>query len=94
MICGLKVQDVECDEVWQYIGMKSRGKSRRQIEDKEVGDCWTFTAIERHNKLILAWHLGQRGYDDMFAFTAYATSGNFQVSPMALRRIRTRWSIA
>lgn len=83
LICGLKVQDVECDEVWQYIGMKSRTKARKQIEDKEVGDCWTFTAIERHTKLILAWHLGLRTYEDTFAFTeklAYATSGNFQIS--------------
>lgn len=83
LICGLKVQDVECDEVWQYIDMKAKTKSRKQIEDKEIGDCWTFTAIERHSKLILAWHLGQRGYEDTFAFTeklAYATSGNFQVS--------------
>jgi transposase-like protein/IS1 family transposase len=83
MICGLKVQDVECDEVWQYIGMKSRTKARKEIEDPEVGDCWTFTAIERHSKLILAWHLGQRGWEDTFAFTeklAHATKGNFQVS--------------
>ena len=83
MIRGLKVQDVECDEVWQFIGMKSRTKTNKQIEDSEVGDCWTFTAIERHSKLILAWHLGHRGYKDTFAFTeklAHATEGNFQIS--------------
>src|ERR1044072_1292074 len=83
MIRGLKVQDVECDEQWQYIGMKSRTKARKQIEDPEVGDSWTFTAIERHSKLILAWHLGDRTYEDTFAFTeklAYATEGSFQVS--------------
>jgi IS1 family transposase/transposase-like protein len=83
LIRDQKVQDVECDEVWQYIGMKSRTKARKQIEDKEVGDCWTFAAIERHTKVILAWHMGQRGYEDTFAFTeklAFATSGSFQVS--------------
>jgi IS1 family transposase len=83
MICGLRVRDVECDEVWQWIGMKAKTKDQKEITDPEIGDSWTFTAIERHSKLILAYHLGHRTYDDTFAFTeklAHATSGSFQVS--------------
>jgi IS1 family transposase len=83
MICGLKVQDVEVDKQWQWIKMKSRTKAAKEITDPFVGDSWTFLAIERHTKLILAWHSGQRGYEDTFAFTeklAHATSGNFQLS--------------
>ena len=57
-IHGLRVSDVECDELWQYIQMKSKTKDRKGIDDPTVGDAWTFTAIERHSKLILAWHLG------------------------------------
>ena len=83
MIHGLKVADVECDEQWQWIKMKSRTKAAQQIDDPLVGDSWTFVAIERHTKIILAWHLGHRSYEDTFAFTeklAHATSGNFQLS--------------
>jgi IS1 family transposase len=63
--------------------MKSKTKDRKEIDDPFVGDSWTFTAIERHSKLILAWHLGHRTYEDTFAFTeklAHATKGSFQVS--------------
>lgn len=82
-IHGLKVQDVECDEVWQYIGMKAKTKTKMGIDDPALGDSWTFTAIERHSKLILAWHLGHRAMPDTVAFTeklAHATSGSFQVT--------------
>lgn len=54
-IKGLHVQDVECDELWAYIGMKARTKDKKitAVNDQTIGDAWTFTAIERHSKLIL-----------------------------------------
>lgn len=83
LIRDQKVTDVECDEVWQYIAMKSKTKDKKELADPTVGDAWTFTAIERHSKMILAWHLGHRTYQDTVAFTeklAYATSGRFQIT--------------
>jgi transposase-like protein/IS1 family transposase len=82
-IHGLHVQDVECDELWAYVGMKSKAKDKKGIDDPTIGDAWTFTAIERHSKLILSWHLGQRTYEDTVMFTeklAWATKGNFQIT--------------
>jgi IS1 family transposase len=82
-IHGLRVEDVQCDEVWSWIAMKKKTKIRKGIESDEVGDAWTFTAIESNSKLILAWHIGHRSYDDTVAFTekiAYATAGSFQIS--------------
>lgn len=83
LISDQKVTDVECDEVWQYIAMKSKTKDKKELTDPTIGDAWTFTAIERHSKMILAWHLGHRTYNDTVAFTeklAYATSGSFQIT--------------
>jgi len=80
---GLKVSDVQCDEVWSYVGMKKKTKTRKGETSDEVGDAWTYTAIESNSKLILAWHVGQRNYDDTVIFTdriAHATSGSFQIS--------------
>jgi transposase-like protein/IS1 family transposase len=84
-IHGVRVTDVQCDEQWQYIGMKSRTKARKGLTDDQVGDSWVFTAIDRHSKLILAWHLGSRTMEDTIEFTdklAYATEGcyDFQVT--------------
>jgi len=53
------------------------------VTDKNVGDAWCFIGMERHTKLILAWHLGQRNMDNTIAFTenlARATEGNFQIN--------------
>ncbi len=82
-IQGLKVSEVECDEVWSYVGMKKKTKTLKGETSDEIGDAWTFTAIERNSKLILAWHVGQRTQDDTLIFTekiAHATAGSFQIS--------------
>ena len=82
-IRGLTVRDVECDEVWGFVGMKQKMKNFLGIESDELGDAYCFIAIERHTKLVLAWHLGQRTRPHTVIFTeklARATSGTFQTS--------------
>jgi transposase-like protein/IS1 family transposase len=82
-IRGLEAQEVSCDEIWGYVGMKAKTKARKSIDDDQVGDAWCFIAMERHTKLILAWHLGKRTMEDTITFTdklAWATEGNFQIS--------------
>lgn len=82
-IRGLQVKDVSCDEIWGYVGMKAKTKARKAIIKQGVGDAWCFIGMERHTKLVLAWHLGLRNREDTVAFTeklAYATEGNFQIT--------------
>jgi len=82
-IHGLRVKEVQCDEMWGFIGMKEKTKAAKGRDDVTLGDAWTFVAIERHSKLVLAWHLGRRTERDTVAFTeklAAATEGSFQVT--------------
>lgn len=82
-IRGLQVKEVACDEIWGYVGMKARTKARKAIKKTQTGDAWCFIGMERHTKLILAWHLGLRNREDTLAFTeklAVATEGNFQIT--------------
>lgn len=82
-IRSLKVKEVQCDEMWGYVGMKEKTKAAQDSDDKMVGDAWTFVAIERYSKLVLTWHLGRRTERDTIAFTeklATATKGNFQIT--------------
>lgn len=82
-IRSLTVRDVECDEIWGFVGMKQKMKNFLGIESEELGDAYCFIAIERNTKLILAWHLGQRTRPHTVLFTeklARATSGSFQIS--------------
>lgn len=57
-IVNVKVRDVECDELWAFIGKKQ--KRVRPEDDQNLGDAYTFVAIERHSKLVLNIALGKR----------------------------------
>jgi transposase-like protein/IS1 family transposase len=85
LIKDVPVEDVECDELWSFIGMKAKTKAKKITaeNDDSIGDAWTFTAIERHSKLILAWHLVQRDFTNTAIFTEKidrATKGDFQIT--------------
>ncbi len=87
-IKGIAVKDVEADEIWGFVQCKNRHKLNKQITDPHVGDAYTFVGIERNTKLILAWHLGERGMEDTEAFTEKlheATSGQFQLTTDGFR---------
>ena len=82
-INGVAVRDVEADEIWGFVKFKHRHKLHKQITDPHVGDAYTFVGIERNTKLILAWHLGERGIEDTETFTEKlheATNGHFQLT--------------
>ncbi len=55
---SLKVRDVQCDEMWGYVGMKEKQKGRARQGVDTLGDAYTFVALERNSKLVLARHLG------------------------------------
>ncbi|HVA95532.1 MAG TPA: IS1 family transposase [Candidatus Dormibacteraeota bacterium] len=77
----VSVSDVQCDEMWGFVGCKEKAKT----EDHPItfGDAYCFVAIERKTKLVLAWHLGRRNARDTVAFTEKidaATTGRFQIT--------------
>jgi len=77
---GLPVRDVQCDEIWGFVGCKEK---HNVSGDPTLGDAYCFVAIERKTKLVLTWHLGRRSARDTFAFTEKineATQGQFQIT--------------
>jgi IS1 family transposase len=64
-----KVNDIQLDEIWAYVGMKEKTKKRKGKDETTLGDAYTFVAFERDSKLILAWHLGRRTERDTVLFT-------------------------
>jgi IS1 family transposase/transposase-like protein len=84
-IHNVKVQDsLELDEVWTFVGCKQRRLTPERVEKGMVGDAWTFIALERSSKLVMAWHLGKRdrvNTEDFVAKIRWATApGWFDVS--------------
>jgi transposase-like protein/IS1 family transposase len=69
LIKNVKVEDVQADEIWAYVGMKQKTANKQGKGDKEeLGNAYTFTAIESDSKLIVAWHLGKRTEQDALIF--------------------------
>ena len=64
-VVNVPVQDVQIDEIWDFVGKKSR-----QVQEGEVGvgDAWTYTAIERETKILLSYHFGKRNAVDTDRF--------------------------
>lgn len=90
-IRGLKVTDVQGDELWGFVKMKSRTKEFKGIEDDTVGNVWNFVAVETHSKLVLAHHMGHRDMESTVAFIGKldkATEGHFQLSTDAMAGYR------
>ena len=57
---------MEVDEVWAFIGKKE--KRVRVDDDQNMGDCYTFVAIERNTKLVLNVPMGKRDKHTTDAF--------------------------
>ncbi len=76
------VEEVQADEIWGFVGCKKKTAEKKGYGE-EFGDAYCFTAIERHTKLLLAWHLGKRTGNDTERFARKlrnATPGRFQLT--------------
>jgi transposase-like protein/IS1 family transposase len=86
-IQNVEAKDVQLDEIWSFVGMKEKTRVAAG-HHAEVGDSWTFIAIDRDTKLVLTHAIGQR---DMATSTRFlkqldrATSGRFQLSTDGLQ---------
>lgn len=83
-IKNVPVQDVEADEIWGFCYKKEKERRDQEKDVYEIGDAWCFVGIERHSKLILAWHLGKRDPESTYKFIGklrYATGNQrFQLT--------------
>lgn len=82
-ISQIPVRDVQADEMWGFVYCKEKLRKIKYPNSDSFGHAWTYVAIERNSRLVLAWHLGKRSADDTTTFAEKlrrATSGHFQLS--------------
>lgn len=96
-IRGVQVDDVQCDEIWQYVFCKNATAEQKKYVGG-CGDSWCWTAIESNTKLMVAWHHGRRTMDDSDAFMrklSMATTGRFHLSTDAYGTYEqsVRWNL-
>lgn len=83
---NLACQHLQFDELWGFIGKKER---RCTVDDApEMGDVWTFCAIDSDTKLVPSFKVGKRDAATANAFVkdvASRLSNRVQISSDALR---------
>ena len=55
---GLNLGTVQIDEIWAYVGKKQ--KNLRVKDDPELGDWYTFVALDNETKLVPSYRVGRR----------------------------------
>jgi IS1 family transposase len=83
---NLTCRHLEFDEIWGFIGKKQRHV--RPEDDPELGDVWTFCAIDEDTKLVPSFKVGKRDTATANAFVADVASrlkNRTQISADALR---------
>jgi IS1 family transposase len=94
LIRNVCATEIQCDEIWGYVAKKEGHKRPDEYEDNTIGDTWTWVALERHTKLVLAFAVGRRTLEKAFELTfkvRRATSPNvrFQLTTDGLAAYRT-----
>lgn len=56
----VKAQQVQCDEIWSFVYAKDKNVAEAKAAPDGAGDVWTWTAIDRDSKMILAYEVGDR----------------------------------
>ena len=59
----VKAAQVQCDEIWSFCYAKDKNVPTAKAAPEGAGDVWTWTAIDRDSKMILAFQVGDRSAD-------------------------------
>ena len=65
---GVRVQYLQADEIWCYVGKKQRRVQPGDTSD--FGDAYTFVAMDQDSKLVVSYLVGKRDDGHTYAFMA------------------------
>src|SRR5439155_15378809 len=63
-IVNVPVTDVQADELWSFVYCKDKTRKSLSLPASLYGDKYCFVGMERHHKLVLAWHVGARDMEE------------------------------
>jgi len=65
---NLNCKLLQVDEVWSFTYAKQKNLPKHLNGNDEVGDTWTWIAIDAQTKMIPCWHVGKRNAADAYKF--------------------------
>jgi IS1 family transposase len=74
----IPVGQVQADEIWTFVQKKEGHKWAHEQNAEQIGDAYTFIALERNTKLVLAWHLGKRDTPNTIEFVRKLRAATFE----------------
>ena len=63
---NLDCENIQVDELWGYVGKKQR--HLKETDSPELGDAWTFVALDADTKLVPTYQVGKRTAETAQAF--------------------------
>lgn len=79
---GLKLEHLELDEIWTFVGVKEAMIPEDRRGDSTIGDQYTFIAIDEKTKLIPTFALGKRSSEVTRKFVSDLSSRIVTEYPM------------
>lgn len=65
---NLQCKQIQCDEIWSYVGAKDKNVPAEMQGKFGVGSVWTWTALDADSKLICSWMIGSRDGSAAYEF--------------------------
>ena len=65
---GIHSERVQCDELWSFVLAKQKNLRPELRGQRGVGSVWTWTGLDSDSKLMISYHVGNRGLDDARLF--------------------------
>lgn len=60
----LPCERIQVDEIWTFVGMKQKNVPVDRRRDDDVGDVWTWVAIDSDTKLVPSYRVGARDFQE------------------------------
>jgi IS1 family transposase len=64
----LPCEQIECDEIWAFVGAKQRNVPAERHNDRTIGDVWTWVGMDAETKLVVSYRLGARDLQEATLF--------------------------
>lgn len=68
VMVNLPCKLIQVDEIWSFTHCKQANVPEHLKERKDIGDTWTWIAMDSQSKLIPCWHVGKRDATDAYKF--------------------------
>jgi len=60
MVVNMPTKKLQCDEIWSFVYAKQKNVKRINKPGINMGDVWTWVAIDADTKMVVSWFVGPR----------------------------------